>query len=122
MEVEGVIEAISYKNKGIKVAGRWFNVPDDILKRVQKNQKVKLYLDDFGNVMDIEILGYEEKVDKEIKLKAAEISELILRDFLQFGQTYDLVPASEQKGAEESLKRILETYKRIYKFVLNLIK
>jgi len=122
MEVEGTIEAISYRNKGIKVNGKWFNVPEDILKQVQKNQKVKLTLDDFGNVLDIEILGYEEKIDKDIKIESLRTSVEILKLVFQYGQPYDLIPASQSNSLEEQVKQFTTILEKTYKRILNLLK
>jgi hypothetical protein len=85
MEVEGRVEAVSYKNKGIKVNGRWYNVPEDMLKQIQKNHRVKLFIDDFGNVLEVEVLGYEEQIDKDLKIEALRASIEILKLNFQFG-------------------------------------
>lgn len=122
MEVEGTIEAISYRNKGIKVNGKWYNIPDDILKHVQKNQKVKLTLDDFGNVMNIEILGYEEKIDKDIKIESLRASIEILKLVFQYGQPYDFSPASQSNNLEEQTKQLTDVLEKTYKRILNMLK
>lgn len=122
MEVEGTIEAISYRNKGIKVNGKWYNIPDDILKQVQKNQKVKLTLDDFGNVMNIEILGYEEKIDKDIKIESLRASIEILKLVFQYGQPYDFSPASQSNNLEEQTKQLINILEKTYKRILNMLK
>lgn len=122
MEVEGTIEAISYRNKGIKVNGKWYNIPDDILKQVQKNQKVKLTLDDFGNVMNIEILGYEEKIDKDIKIESLRASIEILKLVFQYGQPYDFSPASQSNNLEEQTKQLTDVLEKTYKRILNMLK
>ena len=122
MEVEGTIEAISYRNKGIKVNGKWYNIPDDILKQVQKNQRVKLTLDDFGNVMNIEILGYEEKIDKDIKIESLRASIEILKLVFQYGQPYDFSPASQSNNLEEQTKQLINILEKTYKRILNMLK
>jgi hypothetical protein len=122
MEVEGRVEAVSYKNKGIKVNGRWYNVPEDMLKQIQKNHRVKLFIDDFGNVLEVEVLGYEEQIDKDLKIEALRASIEILKLNFQFGHPYDLVPASELKNFEKQVDTSLKLLEKTYKRVLKLIK
>ena len=122
MEVEGIIEAISYRNKGIKVNGKWFNAPEEILKQVQKNQKVKLILDDFGNVLDVEILGYEEKPEKDLRIEALRASIEIVKLMFQYGQFYEFQPASESKTMEEQVSNITKLVERVYKKILDMIR
>ena len=122
MEVEGTIEAISYRNKGIKVNGKWYSVSEEILKQIQKNHKVKLTLDDFGNVIDIEILGYEEKIDKDIKIESLRASIEILKLVFQYGQPYDFSPASQSNNLEEQTKQLTNILEKTYKRILNMLK
>ncbi|HIP90610.1 MAG TPA: hypothetical protein EYH22_03605 [Candidatus Nanopusillus sp.] len=122
MEVEGVIEAISYRNKGIKVRGKWYSVSEDVLKQVQKNHKVKLTLDDFGNVMDIKILGYEEKIDKDIKIESLRASIEILKLVFQYGQPYDISPATQSNNLEEQVRQFTTILEKTYKRILNMLK
>jgi|GEM_PF-5062988 len=120
MEIEGIIEAISYKTKGIKVAGKWFNVPDELFNNLQKNQKVKIVIDDFGNVIDIQILGYEEVIDKDLKIEALKASIEILKICLQLGYA-DFLYASEIRK-EKSLEFILKDLNTIYRKILEMLK
>ena len=122
MEVEGTIEAISYRNKGIKVNSKWYSVSEEILKQIQKNHKVKLTLDDFGNVIDIEILGYEEKIDKDIKIESLRASIEILKLVFQYGQPYDFSPASQSNNLEEQTKQLINILEKTYKRILNMLK
>ena len=120
MEIEGIIEAISYKTKGIKVAGRWFNVPEELLNNLQKNQKVKISIDDFGNVLDVQILGFEEIIDKDIKIEALRSSIEIMKLYFQISYA-DFTYASEIKK-EKDLELILKDLNTIYRRILEMLK
>ena len=122
MEFEGVVEAVSYKNKGVKINGRWYNVSEDVIKQVQRNQKVRVVTDDYGNIIDLYVLGYEEQIDKDIKLEALRASIEVLKLSLQYGQPYDLTPATDIKNFDEQVKSIVKLLERTYKDILNIIK
>ncbi len=118
MEIEGKIEAISFKNKGVKVNGRWYNVPDELMHKLSKNDRVRLDIDDFGNVLRVDVLEHNEYVDKDIRLASLNAAIEILKISFQYGQfPVEFVNAKQSKTVEEEVNKfvdlLLKTQKRI---------
>ncbi len=101
-EIEGTIEAISYRTKAIKVNGKWYNVTDNILKNVNKGDKVKIVLDDLGNVLEVKKI---KELKLEDKVKILEISSEILKLIIQ---TTPVFTTAEEIDFEKNKKKILK--------------
>jgi len=87
----GKIEKISQKNKGIKVAGKWFNVSQEAMKFAKVGDFVELETDEKGDVIFIRPIN----IDKDIRVTrlallntATEIVKMSLGDFVS-GQGID---------------------------------
>lgn len=121
MEIEGKIEAISYKNKGIKINGKWYNVPEDVIKTLSKNQIVKLTIDDYSNVLSVDIIGKYEEIDSELKIEALRSAIDIVRLSLQYGSP-EFVPGSELQTYDKVLKKLVKDVLDVYNILINKIK
>ncbi len=115
LEIKGKVEAISYRNKAIKVNGKWYNATEDVLKKVAKGDIVKIYVED-NNVIDVERLT---ELPKEDRIKILEIATEILKLTIQ--TTPSFVTAEEvdfEKNKKKLLKELFSIAEEIEKWIL----